>query len=169
MSLKWTGAQRKATLGWQMNTNILYIIYKNKISVSHRYHLAGGLFLCSNSTSCTSYPTLNILQTRIQDIQTKPGQSPSIAECPKDTDVKWKQNSPSQLPKLFEKLGFLPDPADMWTHVQQQHSSQEGLSLAVTNLLIVNRVSLKERMRANGHRVSKHVSQRVQKMIREKK
>lgn len=79
-----------------MNTDILYIIYTFKMSVSHRSQLPSEIFLklhlCSNSTWYLLSPTPNI---QVQDIQNKPEQSSSIAECQKDTDVKWKQNSPS--------------------------------------------------------------------------
>lgn len=36
------------------------------------------------------------------------------------------------------------------THVQQQHRRQEGLSLAVTNLLVINRVRLQEGTQTQG-------------------
>lgn len=129
-----------------MNMNKVCNIYSYKMSESHRNHLPSEIFLllCSKSASYPLFPKLNI-QERLHGLQIKPGQFSSIEECQKDKYVKWKQNSSSLLLYLFEKLGFLLEPDDMWTHVQQQHSSQEGLSLAIANLLIVNRVSLKEK------------------------
>ncbi len=170
MSLNWTGAQRQATPGWQMNTNVLYIIYKNRKSVFHRYHrcIRTVFVLCSKSTSCTSYPTLNILQRRIQDIQIKPGQSSSTAECQRDTDVKWKTKQSLSALEIVLKARIFTGPC-WYVNSRAAAAQQPRRIVPGSNQSLHHKQSKPGGEDRANRQVTKHVSQRIQKLIRENK
>lgn len=58
----------------------------------------------------------------------------------------------NQTPALFDRASDRSGGGERWTplictHVQQQHGGQEGLTLAVADLLVVDRVGLQGRHR----------------------
>lgn len=120
------------------------------MSVFHRCHLARETV--SVSCSNRSFHVPHTPHRGLQDIQKKPGRSSRIAECHKRYRCQMKTKQSLWALEIVWKAGFFFlffffPLLICWTHVQQQHSSQEGLSLAVANLLVVNRVGLEEKSR----------------------
>lgn len=112
MSLNCSDAEKHCTLGCQMYTNITYIIYQTKMSVS--WNISQSV-KGSNSAPCTSDPTLGIPQTKLHDIRGKPG--PILRHCrmSKRYQCQIKTKQPlSALKIVWKAKDFLLDPADMW-------------------------------------------------------